>query len=340
MQVGATVGFSSDPVTVRERARRMEEAGLQSLWTAEPLGGSDPFVRTGYLAATTSRATLMLGIVNPYWRHPVVLATGAALASHLSGGRVVLVLGIGGDSWTQQQLGHSQEHAYNTLAACIDALRHLFAGERVTKVGAAFTLRNVELRYPPQRPIPIYTTATGERALRFAAAHADGVYLPIAPPLAYIQWAVGVIRSVLPAGKSFSIAADLPLQITDDQAMARQAVRESLAYYFSLPMYRQVLARGDFSSELADEIGERSGVRSLIGASRDPLASGREGHLDVAARLVPDELVDQCAVLGSLTACRARLAQLEEIGLTEAVLTFQSTFDETIAKIEPLLRRG
>jgi len=86
MHVGATVGFSSDPATVRERARRMEEAGLQSLWTAEPLGGSDPFVRTGYLAVATSQATLVLGIVNPSWRHPVVLATGAALASHLSGG--------------------------------------------------------------------------------------------------------------------------------------------------------------------------------------------------------------------------------------------------------------
>jgi|SRR5215469_14443871 len=97
---------------------------------------------------------------------------------------MVLVLGIGGVSWTQQQLGYSQEHAYDTLAACIDTLRCLFAGKRVTKDGADFTMRNVELRYPLQGPIPIYTIATGERALRFAVAYADGVYLPIAPPLA------------------------------------------------------------------------------------------------------------------------------------------------------------
>jgi alkanesulfonate monooxygenase SsuD/methylene tetrahydromethanopterin reductase-like flavin-dependent oxidoreductase (luciferase family) len=96
------------------------------------------------------------------------LARGTALVSRLAGGGTVLVAGIGGIPWTQRQLGNSQGRAYETLADCISVLRRLFAGEEVTYEGPEFTLRNFALQDPPAKPVPIYTAATSERALRFS----------------------------------------------------------------------------------------------------------------------------------------------------------------------------
>jgi alkanesulfonate monooxygenase SsuD/methylene tetrahydromethanopterin reductase-like flavin-dependent oxidoreductase (luciferase family) len=181
--------------------------------------------------------------------------------------------------------------------------------------------------------VPIYTTATSERALRFAAEHADGAFLPICPPLGYVRWALEVIRDALPPGKSFEVAADIHLRVDDDIDAARASVRPLLAYYFSRPMYREVLRRSGRSASLGDAADETSGVRRLIDADRDSLDSFHGEDLDRAGASLSDEFVDECAVVGDLATCRKRLAELAEVGLTEVVLSFQQVFDETIGAI-------
>lgn len=338
LRIGATVGFLADPAIVRERVEAMEQAGLDSLWLYEPLGGNEAFARAGYLAAITHRARIVVGVVSPYSRHPVVTAAGLSLLAHLSGGRVALLAGKGGAAWIGGMLGIEQERPLRTLGEFLSVLRRLLDGEEVTHAAAAFRLHAVRLDPPAPGPLPLYVTATREAGLRHAAKYADGVFLPIAPPLGYVEWAIEVVRSALPPGKRFEIVADVPLRVTDDRHGACAQLKPVLAYYLGLPRHgRLLLEKAGLPATLSDEIGRASGVAELEASSRDPLGSFRAGGPEAAAELVPDDYVEQCAVIGSVDECRERLRALEATGLDEAVLSFQAAFPENAAALPALL---
>src|ERR671937_267757 len=70
---------------VGECARAAERAGLGSVWVIEDYFQPGAFTLAGAAAAVTERITIGIGVVNPYTRHPAVLAMETAL---LAGERV------------------------------------------------------------------------------------------------------------------------------------------------------------------------------------------------------------------------------------------------------------
>lgn len=107
---GANVGAMAS-TAAGGLAARAEELGYHSLWTGEhmvlpkprldkpPLDPdwpmADPLVTLGYLAAHTERLELCTGILVLTQRNPVQLAKEAATVDVLSGGRLVLGVGVG-----------------------------------------------------------------------------------------------------------------------------------------------------------------------------------------------------------------------------------------------------
>src|SRR5579875_1145072 len=88
MRLGASVG-RADPATIRQRARQLEDAGIDVLWAAE-LYGFDAASLMGFLAAATERAQIGSSILPFYSRSPALLAMTAAGVDALSGGRCIL----------------------------------------------------------------------------------------------------------------------------------------------------------------------------------------------------------------------------------------------------------
>lgn len=97
MRLGLALGYwgrgpSPDHV---ELAREAERLGYASVWTAESWG-SDAFTALTWIAARTSTIELGTAVAQMAARSPTTTAMHALTLDHLSGGRMMLGLGLSG----------------------------------------------------------------------------------------------------------------------------------------------------------------------------------------------------------------------------------------------------
>ena len=115
-----------------EYGRLAEDAGFGSLWVTERYFHEETFSMLGYLAARTDRIGLGVGVVNPYTRHPALLAMGGATLDTLSGGRMLLGLGRSDAEVIGGRMGMEYAAPLARLRGTVGALRAAWDGERVS----------------------------------------------------------------------------------------------------------------------------------------------------------------------------------------------------------------
>ena len=111
----------------------------------------------------------MIGVANPFTRHPVQVARAAATLDDHSPGRVALGYGAGNRRELILPLGGEQERA---AAHCREALvlcRRLLRGEYLNHRGDCFVADGVELEMAPHPDVPLYLAARGPLVLQVAA---------------------------------------------------------------------------------------------------------------------------------------------------------------------------
>jgi 5,10-methylenetetrahydromethanopterin reductase len=166
---------------------RAEELGLDEVWLGDEGPARDPFVLLSAAAARTSRIKLGVGVTNPYLRHPAVTAATALTIHELSGGRMILGLGPGGNI----ALGPAHVQRTKPLAETRKALKIIRAVCRGESTDG-YTPPRHGLKAPD---LPIYIGARGERFNRLASEMADGVFLggiPRSRLLPTVEWAHSV----------------------------------------------------------------------------------------------------------------------------------------------------
>ena len=180
----------ADPTAMVDIARTAEETGWDGLFLwdhvlrprEESLDIADPWIVLAAVAARTS--TLRLGtMVTPITRRrPHKLAREAATLDHLSGGRVILGLGLGVDGGRElTAFGEIVDPKIRgqRLDEGAELLDRLWTGEAVTFHGRHFTADDVMVRpVPVQQPrIPMWFAARGDaRAPVRRAARYDGLF--------------------------------------------------------------------------------------------------------------------------------------------------------------------
>jgi 5,10-methylenetetrahydromethanopterin reductase len=299
--LGVAIAGRQAAAEVAERARAAERAGCGSLWFIEDYFQTGAFALAGAAAAVTTRIALGLAVVNPHTRHPALVAMETAALAGVAPGRVVLGLGTGVRHWIEGQMGIPQRRPLATLAGCVDVVRRLWAGERVTRDGPDFSLRDAALEYKPAQPVlPIVLGVKGPRALALAGAVADGVVCSIMSSPAHVRRVRATTAAARQrAGRAgpFPIAAYVPVAIHRDGAAARRAVRPTIARYLA-HLHGQTIVT---------EAGVAPG-RSL--AIREARAAG-----DTGAALVTEEQIDTFALAGTADHVRARLGAWLAAGL-------------------------
>src|SRR4051812_20211680 len=175
-------------------ARAAEDLGYDSVWSAESWG-SDVFSPLAYLAAGTSRIRLGTGIAQMAARTPTATAMHAITLDHLSGGRVILGLGVSGPQVVEGWYGRPYPKPLARTREYIEILRRVmarqapveFSGEHYSLPysGALEQFAGTGLGKPlrstlhPYRPeIPILLGAEGPKNVALAAEIADG-WLPL-----------------------------------------------------------------------------------------------------------------------------------------------------------------
>jgi probable F420-dependent oxidoreductase len=178
---GSSRTFALEYRETIEMVRLAEALGFDSAWLSEHHGSSDGYLPSllpmaAALAATTERIEIGTGIVLTPLHDPIRLAEDAAVVDQLSGGRLILGLGIGwrGEEFRMFDIPVS-ERLQRTVEA-VEVLRRAWSGRRFSFRGRAFRYDRVRVTPPPARPggPPIYLGGYAESAVRRAGRLGDG----------------------------------------------------------------------------------------------------------------------------------------------------------------------
>src|SRR2546426_3540618 len=286
------------PGRVTEWARAAERAGLGSIWVIEDYFDPGAYALAAAAAAVTERVVIGLGVVNPYTRHPALVAMETAALAGLAPGPVVLGLGSSNRKWIEEQKAIAFKTPLRGLREGVEIVRRLLDGQRVTYAGEVFAVHDVALEAPPPAPVPILLGVKGPRALALAAEIADGVHCSVLASTAHVRRVRATTSSR--ARGDFAVIAYLPVAVSDDRAQARAWVRPLIAHYLGVLHGQSILADAGLDPARTQPF-------------RDALAAGRP-----ATALVTDDLPGTLAVAGTPTDCRAALARWAEAGLWAA----------------------
>jgi len=169
MKLGICSLWGPDVASFREEVRLASRLGYDLVTIGDsPAGWHDLYVSLTLAALDAPNARLAPLVTSPFMRHPLATANALCSIDDLSGGRVALGLATGGS--TVLAIGRAPA-TQAEIRAEMAALKALFAGE-----GVEWNGRPVKpLRFP--KPIPIYYSAFGPKALALAGEQADGVIL-------------------------------------------------------------------------------------------------------------------------------------------------------------------
>lgn len=302
-------GIDNGP-ELQEYGRIAEQAGFESLWVTERYFHEETFTLLGFLAAATQQIKLGVGVVNPYTRHPALLAMASATLDRLCGGRFMLGLGRSERFVIQDRMGIPYARPLATLEETVRHIRDLLAGAQRTTTTGHYRLHDVGLAIQPmQQRLPIYLAAIGPKALRLAGAVADGVVLNAYVPTGYVRFAVEEIRrAAREAGRdpnAIDIACMLIVRLTDDPASMWLSLKQRLVRLLAEPYVGEILLeQGGFDP-------------GILGPLR---TSAAHDNGKAALDLVRDEMVQSFYLVGNAAQCQARIAAYRQAGVDQPLL--------------------
>ncbi len=243
-----------DPVAAAVRA---ESLGFESVWVVDQLiagpGNAilDSTLVLAGAAAATERIRLALGVLIVPLREPAWIAKQVATLQHLSRGRLLLGVGVGGDrhdrSW--QAVGVPRSERGRRLDAALAELPDLIAGKEVGGVQLA----------PGATVPPIVVGGISDAAVRRAEVH-DGWFLLPMPPDGVAE-AAGRVTVPVTANQTAAIVGD-PALPSRGEVLQRMVDPDGL-YGAPAEIVEQFLLYGE-----ADEIAERLQAYGDAGAAR------------------------------------------------------------------------
>ena len=291
-----------------ELARVAEKSGLGSAWFAE-----DYFFRGGipYMAAAamaTEKIRIGLGVVNPYSRHPALIAMEFATLDEMSNMRTVFGLGSGVPYW-MQQMGIYDKKPLSRTRACVDLVRKIMTGENINHEDKFFSAQDIKLVFDPVRKVaPIYLAFEGPKGLALSGEIGDGVILSIFSTPSYVKFAWDrVAIGAEKAGKSlddYEMVAYMPTVIDDDLDKAIGIAREFSKLY---------LPHSQPGGPLMDHAGVKPEDTTAM------FEAAEKGDDALLSELITDDFVKELCLVGDKETCIKRLQQMVDAGANTVV---------------------
>ena len=297
-----TAHGARDPSPVLRLAEQAEAAGLDSLWVGDSLTAKprlEPLATLAAVAMRTSTVRLGTAVLLAPLRNPVQLAQMAATVDILSGGRLVLGMGVGGVFTEAQRAewdaaGVDPGRRGGRMTELVQLCRRLWTERDVTFSGDHFQVRELALEPRPVQPngVPILLAThdrTGSEAQdRRAGRHADGVMGITDSPEGFAGVLDRVRGHARDAGRDASSLRGtfyMTVNMNPDWETAFKEADAFIKSYYGLNFWAQ--SWGPFGSPdaVAVRIREYAGVGAeeviVRFASPDP-----QGQLDTFAREV------------------------------------------------------
>lgn len=342
MRLGLTCGYwgagPADNVALVQEAERL---GYHSVWTAEAWG-SDAVTPLTWLAARTERIAVGTAVMQIPARTPAMTAMTAATLDLLTGGRVLLGLGVSGPQVVEGWHGVPYGKPLRRTREYVEIVRLILRRERPLEFhGEYYDIpvrdgtglgKPLKLIIHPLRPmIPIYLAALGRKNVALAAEIADG-WLPIF----FSPYRMDVFRPSLEEGfarrtaptpaEQFDIAPTVSVVVGEDVEACRAQLKPHLALYIGGMGART----RNFYNELICRYGYEEAARTI----QDLYLAGKKKE---AALAVPDALVDEVALCGPPERIADRLAAWRDAGVTTLIIATDRR--ETVRLMADLVAR-
>lgn len=335
LKIGLQLGYwgaGPNPKMV-EMAQEAEKLGYDAVFTAEAWG-SDVFTPLAWIGAHTERIRLGTGIAQLSARAPTATAMAAMTLDHLSGGRVILGLGVSGPQVVEGWYGQPFGKPLARTREYVNIIRQVLARqEPVANDGEHYPLPYTgegswglgkplkSIVHPLREDLPIFLGAEGPKNVTMTAEIADGWL-----PLYYSPYRQEVYADQLKGAKpGFEIMQGLPVIINDNIEEALIPIKHSLALYIG--------GMGAKDRNFHNELVKRMGFEKEAETIQDLFLNGKK---DEAARAVPTQLADEISLVGSVDRIKDRLNAWRETPVTSLLVGTQSK-DELRAFAELVL---
>ena len=301
-------GQGLTPPEVVECARLADELGYDSFWLSEGHGG-DQFTTLTACALATERIKLGTSIVSVFVRSAPTIAMAAACVDHFSRGRFILGLGSSHRVQVEGEHGLPYSRPVQRLRETVEIVRALLRQGEAAYRGEIFDIKRFDMWFRPfRREMPIYLAAVFPKMLQICGEISHGAMLTWTTPGGTRKAAQMVAQGARAAGRrpeEVEIANLITTSVSLDGPADIEGIRSSLAFYAGFfPRYNRALAEQGFPEEAS--------------AIRQAYLEGRRGK-DLA-RLVPDQMVNAIAAIGTPDECKQRIEEYRRAGATIPII--------------------
>jgi len=284
--LGLIPGTGWRATEVQDIARAAEDAGFEAAFCAEV--NNDAVATALLMGLATRRLEVGTWVAHIYLRTSYLCAKAAALAAEVTGGRLILGLGVSHQP-VNKALGIDMPDPAAALRKYAVEVASWLRGE-----GPATHLP----QQPAPYPVPIYLAALTSQNVELAGEIADGV-MPVwwsVERLARSKRWVDRGRAKSGGRGKLEMTLGLPTFVGNDIDALRGAARANLGFFTALPFFQRLLRASGFIAE-ADKAEQGAGGEALS-----------------------DRVLDAICLIGPVAHCRERLAAYRDAGLDLPIL--------------------
>lgn len=284
----------------RDKLCELADLGYTDIWSAEA-DGADAFTPLSMAAAWEPRLRLGTAIVPAYTRSPALFAQSVASLADAAPGRFAIGIGSSSNVIVERWNDIPFEEPYKKVRDVVRFLNDSLGGEKVKHEYDTFEVNGFRLGIVPEQKPQILVAALREGMLRLAGREADG---------AIINWlSANDLSTVAPIvhdagdGSDKEIVCRIFCCPSENTDVVRAAARYAIAAYLNVPVYaafHEWMGRGD-----------------ALGGMWE---AWKAGDRKAALAEIPDEVVDDLIVHGSLAECRAKIQAYFDNGVTTSSL--------------------
>ncbi len=330
MRLGLMLGYSGARIDLPlDLIREADSLGYHAVWTSEAYG-SDCITPLAWIGALTKNIKLGSGIMQMPARSPAMTAMTAITLDQLSGGRVLLGLGLSGpqvvEGWHGRPYGKPLAKTREYVAILRQILQREaplyhqgehyqipYAGDDATGLGKP--LKSI---IHGRADMPIYLASIGPKNVALTAEIADGWLPMLFSPAHYHETYAAAVDAGLAKGdekrqSNFDIAPTATVVIADELERACNQIKPALALYIG--------GMGAKGRNFYYDLACRYGFEAAADTIQSHYLQGRQRE---AIRAVPDALVDAVALVGSKARIRDRLQLWRDSPITSLNVTVSS----------------
>jgi 1,4-dihydroxy-2-naphthoate octaprenyltransferase len=282
--------------------------GIESAWFHDSYFERDAVTYATAVASNVDGIRIGLGSLNPYTRHPVLIAMTVSALDEIAPERISLALGsalplrLG-----QMAIPYEPSEAADRVSQAIDTVRALWKGERLPP--ARQGLPPLQPMFPPVHRVPIFVAGYRTPMMELAGRKGDGYLARPAESIPGLKYLLRKMkRAATAAGRDpESIETSgylLTLVDTTRRDALNRAKREPFVIYMMSILSDVTIKRAGFETVMRDAIAAKWRAEDYHGAGA----------------LIPDELLDAFILCGTIGEVAARTFEYHRAGMKVPLL--------------------